>query len=125
MPWIAFECLWVHLIASLIRYILTESSRYCPNEDFGGYGARAFDWQNPFTAYNCTWGFVSPAPFPLDEGQCAVTEHVSSSGGSGARGQIPVDTREVSTGMLERENSTTCPRQVSATRIPPEFPLVP
>ena len=107
----------MHLIASPIRYILTESSRYCPNEDFGGYGARAFDWQNPFTAYNCTWGFVSPAPFPLEEGQCAVTERASSSGGSGARGQIPVDTREVSTGILERDNSTTCPRQVSATLI--------
>ena len=25
----------------LIRYILTESSRYCPQEDHGGYGAPA------------------------------------------------------------------------------------
>jgi len=41
----------------LTRYVLTESSRYCPNEDHGGYGAPGFNWQNPFTAYNCTWGF--------------------------------------------------------------------
>ena len=34
----------------LILYILTESSRYCPEEDMGGYGAPGFDWQNPFTA---------------------------------------------------------------------------
>ena len=46
---------------TLTRYVLTESSRYCPMEDHGGYNAPGFDWQNPFTAYNCTWGFHSPA----------------------------------------------------------------
>ena len=46
---------------TLARYVLTESSRYCPTEDHGGYRSPGFDWQNPFTAYNCTWGFHSPA----------------------------------------------------------------
>ncbi|KAL3921057.1 MAG: hypothetical protein SGPRY_005034, partial [Prymnesium sp.] len=49
---------------SLANYVLTESSRYCPSEDHGGYNSPPFDWQNPFTAYNCTWGFHAPAPFP-------------------------------------------------------------
>jgi len=99
----------------LILYILTESSRYCPNEDYGGYGARGFDWQNPFTAYNCTWGFVSPAPFPLEEQQCALGEKPSSSGGQKRiDGKLieRVDLREASVGMVERDNSTTCPRQM-------------
>ena len=30
---------------ALQRYVLTESSRYCPNEDHGGYGAPGFNWQ--------------------------------------------------------------------------------
>lgn len=47
-----------------VRYVLTESSRYCPSEDHGGYDSPPFDWQNPFTAYNCTWGFHAPTPFP-------------------------------------------------------------
>ena len=37
----------------------------------GGYGGPGFDWRNPFTAYNCTWGFHSPAPFPEDDAACA------------------------------------------------------
>ena len=63
--------------------------------------------QNPFTAYNCTWGFVSPALFPLDRQQCEVAERSSSSGGV-----RHVDPREPSPGMAERDNSTTCPRQM-------------
>ena len=94
----------------LIQYILTESSRYCPNEDYGGYGAHGFDWQNPFTAYNCTWGFISPSPFPLDREQCAISSERASS--SGGQLTTRVDAREASTGMLERDNSTTCPRQM-------------
>lgn len=80
---------------TLILYILTESSRYCPQEDMGGYGAPGFDWQNPFTAYNCTWGFHSPAPFPTSPGEC----NDDARGGA----QKPSG---------ERVNSTTCPRQM-------------
>ena len=76
---------------SLTRYILTESSRYCPQEDMGGYGAPGFDWQNPFTAYNCTWGFHSPTEFPTSEDACASGDGVE---------------------IVERSNSTTCPRQM-------------
>jgi len=74
---------------TLVKYILTESSRYCPSEDHGGYGAPGFDWQNPFTAYNCTWGFHHPALFPTED-RCAA-------------GTL---------GLPERGNSTTCPRQM-------------
>ena len=30
--------------------MLTESSRYCPTEDYGGYGAPPFNWQVRFKA---------------------------------------------------------------------------
>ena len=83
------------------RYILTESSRYCPTEDHGGYGARAFDWQNPFTAYNCTWGFHHPAQFPTDGAQCA-----APAGPAAAAAPPPLQPHP------ERDNSTTCPRQM-------------
>ena len=82
---------------TLTRYILTESSRYCPQEDMGGYGAPGFDWQNPYTAYNCTWGFHAPTPFPEEEE--AVVCPAGGRGGSG-------------TDLVERSNSTTCPRQM-------------
>ena len=82
---------------TLTRYILTESSRYCPQEDMGGYGAPGFDWQNPYTAYNCTWGFHAPTPFPEEEE--AVVCPAGGRGGSG-------------TELVERSNSTTCPRQM-------------
>eukprot|EP00965_Chrysotila_dentata_P148915 4917627-Pleurochrysis_carterae.AAC.8 len=78
---------------TLTRYILTESSRYCPTEDHGGYGGGSFDWQNPFTAYNCTWGFHHPVPFPETDEPC------SGGGGGGVE-------------LAERSNSTTCPRQM-------------
>ena len=89
-------CRWLgsaqqnHDFNLLILYILTESSRYCPQEDMGGYGAPGFNWQNPFTAYNCTWGFHSPTAFPTTE---------SCTSGEGVE-------------LLERGNSTTCPRQM-------------
>ena len=75
---------------SLIKYILTESSRYCPSEDHHGFGG--WNWRNPFTAYNCTWGFHYPALYPLKE-PCA------------APGAPPPP-------FAERPNSTTCPRQM-------------
>jgi hypothetical protein len=56
-----------------------------------------FDWQNPFTAYNCTWGFHSPTPFPVvDQAALACGSRTGYSG---------VELRE-------RGNSTTCPRQM-------------
>ena len=81
----------------LAKYILTESSRYCPQEDMGGYGAPGFDWQNPFTAYNCTWGFHAPTPFPEDDRACT-----AAAGDGGTYGTV----------LSERSNSTTCPRQM-------------
>ena len=36
----------------VMRYITTESSRYCPSEDGGGYFRPGFDWQNPFHGIN-------------------------------------------------------------------------
>ena len=67
------------------------SSRYCPNEDHGGFGAPGFNWQNPFTAYNCTWGFHYPNTYPETQ--------ACGEGGAGVE-------------MVERDNSTTCPRQM-------------
>lgn len=80
---------------ALMRYILTESSRYCPNEDHRGYGGFGgwWNWQNPFTAYNCTWGFRAPVEYPEEEGGGCVSE------------------RDV-VGLAERDNSTTCPRMM-------------
>ena len=74
---------------ALSRYVLTDSSRYCPNEDHRGFGS--WDWRNPFTAYNCTWGFHYPTVYP-EEYPCERPD-----GGSQLR---------------ERSNSTTCPRQM-------------
>jgi len=83
---------------ALMRYVLTESSRYCPEEDHDNYGAGFFDWQNPFSAYNCTWGFIHPELFPTDAAAC--------SGGADA---VP---RLAAFEKAERGNSTTCPRQM-------------
>ena len=95
----------------LTRYILTESSRYCPNEDHGGYGAPGFNWQNPFTAYNCTWGFRAPAEYPeTDAPPCAV----GSGGGAGGTGLGGGGGGGSGAGIAleERSNSSTCPRQM-------------
>ena len=72
----------------LSRYVLTESSRYCPREDHRPPPG-PWDWRNPFTAYNCTWGFHPPAPYPED-----------------------YPCREGGVELIERGNSTTCPRQM-------------
>jgi len=116
---------------TLTRYILTESSRYCPQEDHGGYGAAGFNWQNPFTAYNCTWGFHAPTPFPTEEAACGtaaarsapagtaagtVARTAGATAGATAPALPQVDAHgEPLPGsdgvrMAERPNSTTCPR---------------
>ena len=59
-----------------------------------------FDGQNPFTAYNCTWGFHHPQLFPADDSGCA------RAGVEGAIGSV-----RAAVELLERGNSTTCPRQ--------------
>ena len=79
----------------LVKYIMTESSRYCPQEDMGGW--RAGLRLNPFTAYNCM-GFHHPAPFPERDDACA-----SPTGGAANDGGVLI---------TERSNSTTCPRQM-------------
>ena len=48
---------------ALMRYVTTESSRYCPSEDHRP-APGPWDWRNPFTAYNCTWGFHRPPLLP-------------------------------------------------------------
>ena len=90
---------------SLMRYVLTESSRYCPNEDHGGYGAPGFNWQNPFTAYNCTWGFRAPAEYP-EQRACGADDPatIATRGSPGSAAAGPT--------LEERSNSTTCPRQM-------------
>ena len=91
---------------TLTRYVLTESSRYCPNEDHGGYGAPGFNWQNPFTAYNCTWGFRAPAEYP-EQRSCGANDPGTM--GFGVTGSA---TPPVGPTLEERTNSTTCPRQM-------------
>ena len=51
---------------SLQRYVLHESSRYCPREDHDDSisNVPSWNWRNPFTAFNCTWGMAAPADFP-------------------------------------------------------------
>ena len=80
---------------AVMRFITTESSRYCPSEDGGGYFRAGFDWQNPFHGINCTWGFHSPTTYPLTDAACATGEGVE---------------------VVERSNSTTCPRQMVRAR---------
>ena len=80
--------------------MLTESARYCPEEDHNADvgNQRNWNWRNPFTAYNCTWGFHHPAPFPERDDACA-----SPTGGAANDGGVLI---------TERSNSTTCPRQM-------------
>jgi len=69
------------------------SARYCPSEDHDTVVANVphWNWQNPFTAYNCTWGFHYPTPYPESaDAPCA----------DGAAGVA----------LPERNDSTTCPR---------------
>ena len=80
----------------LMRYITTESSRYCPSEDGGGHFRPGFDWQNPFHGINCTWGFHSPTVYPTSPSACQEATDGTVSGVE----------------IVERSNSTTCPRQM-------------
>ena len=51
---------------NVMRYVTHESSRYCPGDDPRSAVANIpnWNWRNPFTAYNCTWGFATPADYP-------------------------------------------------------------
>ena len=79
----------------LARYVLHESSRYCPSEDHdSSVDGAQWNWRNPFTAYNCTWGFATPTDYPeIAEG-----------------GRAPCAKGEAGVSLVERSNSTTCPR---------------
>ena len=76
--------------------MLTESARYCPVEDHRADVANVphWNWQNPFTAYNCTWGFHYPTPFPEPQ----------------ADAPPPCAKGEPGVALRERNDSTTCPR---------------
>lgn len=80
---------------SLMRYVLHESARYCPLEDHHEAVAnvKGWNWRNPFTAYNCTWGFSAPADYP---------EPVD--------GTSPCGPPPVPKVLAELPNSTTCAR---------------
>ena len=69
---------------ALARYVLTDSCRFCPVEDHRWFAN--WDWHNPITAYNCTWGFHYPTQYPETWPAC----------GAGH--------------LQERTSSTTCPR---------------
>ena len=87
-----------------MRYVLHESSRYCPGEDHRSEVANIpnWNWRNPFTAYNCTWGFATPSDYPEPEGgltdAAQATRAVCGSGAAPGRK------------LVERDNSTTCAR---------------
>ena len=80
---------------NVMAYITSESARYCPGEDHDERVANVprWNWQNPYTAYNCTWGFAHPTRFPEPED-----------------GQAPCGPRGEGIALRERTNSTTCPR---------------
>ena len=85
---------------ALQRYVLHESSRYCAREDHDERVANVpnWNWRNPFTAFNCTWGFAPPADYPEPSG-AAATEWLEQC----ARGAPRA-------GVQERESSMTCAR---------------
>ena len=86
-----------------MRYVLHESSRYCPGEDHRSEVANIpnWNWRNPFTAYNCM-GFATPSDYPEPEGgltdAAQATRAVCGSGAAPGRK------------LVERDNSTTCAR---------------
>ena len=82
-----------------MRYALTESARFCPLEDHNTDVANVpgWNWRNPFTAYNCTWGFHHPTAYPEPPPGAAAPCDLES--GAGMH-------------VVERDNSTTCPRQM-------------
>ena len=94
-------CKWLGSTAAnrafnqVARYVLTESARYCPEEDHDAVVANVphWNWRNPFTAYNCTWGFHAPTDYPEP-----------------ASGAPPCAAGEAGVALRERTNSTTCPR---------------
>ena len=79
------------------RYALTESARFCPSEDHNTEVAnvKGWNWRNPFTAYNCTWGFHHPTDYPEPPPGAAAPCALDS--GAGMH-------------VVERANSTTCAR---------------
>jgi len=93
---------------ALARYVLHEQSRYCPGEDHDEKVANIpnWNWRNPFTAYNCTWGFATPTDFPEP-----------------ADGLAPCAKGSAGVALVERSNSTTCPRvMLCGTPISPISP---
>eukprot|EP00967_Tisochrysis_lutea_P059972 scaffold76531_cov31-Tisochrysis_lutea.AAC.2 len=84
----------------LYRYILHESARYCPLEDHHEAVANVpgWNWRNPFTAYNCTWGFSPPTDYPEPEDGLSPCTR----GGNGLGGELGR--------FHDRPNSTTCAR---------------
>ena len=56
-----------------------------------------WNWRNPFTAYNCTWGFATPADYPEEAEEVRRALGVCAPGGAGRD-------------LVERDNSTTCAR---------------
>uniref|UniRef100_A0A7S3BTX1 Uncharacterized protein n=1 Tax=Haptolina ericina TaxID=156174 RepID=A0A7S3BTX1_9EUKA len=81
----------------LMRYVLAESARFCPEEDHLGHVANVpnWNWRNPFTAFNCTWGMAHPADFP----EPGPSEGVPCGPKGGP-----------SLAVVERVSSTTCAR---------------
>lgn len=79
----------------LMRYVTSESARFCPLEDHNAQVANraGWNWKNPFTAYNCTWGFAHPTSYPEPED-----------------GRPPCGMGSEGMSLSERSNSTTCPR---------------
>jgi hypothetical protein len=78
---------------------------------------RGWNWRDPFTAYNCTWGFAPPADFPEPaDGQppCNREYTGGAGGGDGGPGPQAAGAGGVGSaggvGLSERLNSTTCPR---------------
>jgi hypothetical protein len=84
-----------------MRYVTHESSRYCPGEDHRSEVANIpnWNWRNPFTAYNCTWGFATPVDYPEPDPLLARQGALAICGAGG-----------VGRTVVERDNSTTCAR---------------
>ena len=72
-------------------------ARFCPLEDHNTDVANVagWNWRNPFTAYNCTWGFHHPTAYPEPPPGAAAPCDLES--GAGMH-------------VVERDNSTTCAR---------------
>ncbi|KAL1519824.1 hypothetical protein AB1Y20_023330 [Prymnesium parvum] len=94
-------CKWLGSTAAnrrfnrLMRYVTSESARFCPMEDHDEAVANVphWNWRNPYTAFNCTWGFAHPTSYPEPED-----------------GKAPCGEHEEGMALPERSNSTTCPR---------------